>query len=194
MVISRYPIKFNHEIQGAVLKTIFPDMAIAKEVAAKLSNSYFNVSHFRNVHTCMDIIGESEPMLLAKKLARRAGRSTSNLIITGESGTGKSIMAEAIHNRTVRREAPFVKVNCAAIPENLLESELFGYEEGAFTGANRRGKVGKFELVEGGTLFLDEIGDMSLYMQTKVFQAIQDKRIEGVGGTRSIDNDCREQV
>lgn len=191
MVISRYPLKFNNEIQGAVLKTIFPDMVIAKEVAAKLTNSYCNVNHFRSLYTCMDIIGESEPMLLAKKLARRAARSTSNLIITGESGTGKSIMAEAIHNRSVRRDAPFVKVNCAAIPENLLESELFGYEEGAFTGASRRGKIGKFELANGGTLFLDEIGDMSLHMQAKVLQAIQDKRIERLGGTRSIDLDIR---
>lgn len=191
MVIARYPIKFNNQIQGAVLKTIFPDMSIAKEVAAKLSNSYCLVNQYTNLHTCMDIIGESEPMLLAKKLARRAGRSTSNLIITGESGTGKSIMAEAIHNRSVRRDASFVKINCAAIPENLLESELFGYEEGAFTGANKRGKIGKFELANGGTLFLDEIGDMPLYMQGKVLQAIQDKRIERIGGTRSIELDIR---
>lgn len=191
MVIARYPIKYNDAIEGAVLKTIFPDMTIAKEVSAKLSNSYCNVNYFRNLHTCMDIIGESEPMLFVKKLARRASRSTSNLLITGESGTGKSIIAEAIHNRSVRREGAFIKVNCAAIPENLLESELFGYEEGAFTGASKRGKIGKFELAKGGTLFLDEIGDMPLYMQAKLLQAIQDKRIERIGGTKPIDLDVR---
>lgn len=191
MVIARYPIKYNQEIQGAVLKTIFPDMTIAKEVAAKLANPHCVVNYSRDLHTCMDIIGESEPMLFTKKLARRAARSTSNLLIIGESGTGKSILAEAIHNRSVRREGPFVKVNCAAIPENLLESELFGYEEGAFTGANRRGKAGRFELANGGTLFLDEIGDMPLYMQAKLLQAIQDKRIERIGGTRPINVDIR---
>jgi len=115
----------------------------------------------------------------------------SNLLVTGESGTGKNILVQAIHNRSMRREAPFIKVNCAAIPENLLESELFGYEEGAFTGASKRGKEGKFELANGGTLFLDEIGDMPLYMQAKVLQAIQDKRIERVGGNTPIDLDVR---
>lgn len=191
MVIARYPIKVKEVVVGAVLKTIFPDINIAKEVSAKLSNSYCNVNCYSNLHTCMDIIGESEPMLLVKKLARRASRSTSNLLITGESGTGKSIMAEAIHNRSVRRESAFIKVNCAAIPENLLESELFGYEEGAFTGAKKRGKPGKFELANGGTLFLDEIGDMPLYMQAKLLQAIQDKRVERIGGTKPIDLDVR---
>lgn len=115
----------------------------------------------------------------------------SNLLVTGESGTGKNVLVQAIHNRSMRREGPFIKVNCAAIPENLLESELFGYEEGAFTGASKRGKVGKFELANGGTLVLDEIGDMPLYMQAKVLQAIQDKRIERVGGNIPIDLDVR---
>lgn len=191
IVIARYPIKSNGVIVGAVLKTIFPDMNTAREVSAKLSNSYCNVNYYSNLHTCMDIIGESESMLLVKKLARRASRSISNLLVTGESGTGKTIMVEAIHNRSVRRENSFVKVNCAAIPENLLESELFGYEEGAFTGASKRGKPGKFELANGGTLFLDEIGDMPLYMQAKVLQAIQDKRVERVGGNVPIDLDVR---
>lgn len=191
MAIVRYPIHSNGNIVGAVLKTIFPDMNIAREVSAKLSNAYCNVNYYSNLHTCMDLIGESESMLMVKRLARRVSRSTSNLLINGESGTGKSIMAEVVHNRSVRREGPFVKVNCAAIPENLLESELFGYEEGAFTGAKKNGKPGKFELANGGTLFLDEIGDMPLYMQAKLLQTIQDKKVERIGGTKPISLDVR---
>lgn len=191
LVVVRYPIKVNQEIKGAVLKTLFPDMNLAKEVSARFLNINDSSYGAGRLHTCMDIIGESEPMLLVKKLARRASRSTSNLLITGESGTGKSIIAEAIHNRSVRRDKPFVKVNCAAIPESLLESELFGYEEGSFTGAKKKGKAGKFELANGGTLFLDEIGDMPLHMQAKLLQAIQDKRIERVGGIKPIDLDVR---
>lgn len=191
IVVSRYPIKHNDSTVGAVLKTIFPDMNIAREVSTKLSTPHLNIGYCSNLHSCMDLIGDSQPMLLVKKLACIASRSMSNLLVTGESGTGKNILVQAIHNRSMRREAPFIKVNCAAIPENLLESELFGYEEGAFTGASKRGKEGKFELANGGTLFLDEIGDMPLYMQAKVLQAIQDKRIERVGGNTPIDLDVR---
>lgn len=191
-VISRYPIKSSKKVIGAVLKTIFPDMMMAREVSRKLTNTdkTFKMCN-GDLHTCMDIIGESEQMLFVKKLARKSARSYSNLLITGESGTGKGIIAEAIHSRSVRRDSPFVKVNCAAIPENLLESELFGYTEGAFTGARRQGKPGKFEMAVGGTIFLDEIGDMPLYMQAKLLQVIQDKKVERIGGTESIDLDVR---
>jgi transcriptional regulator with PAS, ATPase and Fis domain len=134
----------------------------------------------------MDIIGETLPMLAAKKLARKAARTDSTLLITGESGTGKEVFAQAVHNRSMRREGPFVKVNCAAIPENLLESELFGFMDGSFTGAMRGGKPGKFELAEGGTIFLDEIGDMSLAMQAKLLTVLQEKEVERIGGTKTI--------
>ena len=191
-VICRYPIIIDKKVAGAVLKTIFPDMMICREVNRKLTK---NDETFRedngNLHRCMDIIGESEQMLFVKKLARKSARSYSNLLITGESGTGKGIIAEAIHSRSVRRDRPFVKVNCAAIPENLLESELFGYTEGAFTGARRQGKPGKFEMAIGGTIFLDEIGDMPICMQAKLLQVIQDKKVERIGGTKSIDLDVR---
>ena len=139
----------------------------------------------RPLYTCMDIIGETPPMLMAKKLARKAARTDSTLLITGESGTGKEVFAQAIHNRSVRREAPFIKVNCAAIPENLLESELFGFVDGAFTGATRGGKPGKFELADGGTIFLDEIGDMPLAMQAKLLTVLQEKEVERIGSTKS---------
>ena len=190
LIIKRYPLIYHDQPVGAVLKTLFTDMNIAREVSAKITQHH-TPAVCSNLHTCMDIIGESEKMLLVKKLARKASRSISNLLVTGESGTGKTIMVEAIHSRSIRRDAPFVKVNCAAIPENLLESELFGYDEGAFTGAKKRGKPGKFERANGGTLFLDEIGDMPLYMQSKLLQAIQDKRIERIGGNTPIDLDVR---
>lgn len=190
-VIARYPIKKKGQTIGAVLKTLFPNMIIAKEVSKKIAGVNCCNDNSNRLHTCMDVIGESSEMLFTKKLARRAARSTSNLLITGESGTGKSLIAEAIHSRSVRRDAAFVKINCAAIPDTLLESELFGYDEGAFTGAKRSGKAGKFELAKGGTIFLDEIGDMPLYMQAKLLQAIQDKQIERVGGTKTISVDVR---
>jgi transcriptional regulator with PAS, ATPase and Fis domain len=109
----------------------------------------------------------------------------------GESGTGKEMFARAIHNDSSRRGKPFVAVNCAAIPEGLLESELFGYEEGSFTGAKKGGKIGKFEIANGGTIFLDEIGDMQLHMQTKLLRVLQDQTIERVGGQYEIPIDVR---
>lgn len=191
-IISRYPIKDGKNVVGAVLKTIFPDMIIGRQVSRKLTNpNEIFRAYNDHLYTCMDIIGESEQMLFVKKLARKAARSCSNLLITGESGTGKGIVAEAIHSRSVRRDRPFIKVNCAAIPDTLLESELFGYVEGAFTGARKKGKPGKFEMAIGGTIFLDEIGDMPFYMQAKLLQVIQDKKVERIGGTESIDLDVR---
>jgi transcriptional regulator with PAS, ATPase and Fis domain len=176
-IILRFPLKSEGKIIGAVVKTIFPDMTMHPSKAVEPRRPFF---------TCMDIIGETPPMLAAKKLARKAARTDSTLLITGESGTGKEIFAQAVHNRSVRRDGPFVKVNCAAIPENLLESELFGFVDGSFTGAMRGGKPGKFELAEGGTIFLDEIGDMSLAMQAKLLTVLQEKEVERIGGTKPI--------
>ena len=113
------------------------------------------------------------------------------VLLTGETGTGKEVFANAIHNNGERREKPMVSINCAAIPNELLESELFGYEEGAFTGAKKGGKKGKFELASGGTLFLDEIGDMPLGMQAKLLRVLQEKEIEKIGGYKPIPVDVR---
>lgn len=190
-IISKYPIKQGRKVVGAVLKTIYPDMMTGLEASKKLLNKSTSNPGSYKLCTCMDVIGETEPLLHIKRLARRASRTCSYLLITGESGTGKSLIAEAIHSRSVRRDKPFVKVNCAAIPENLLESELFGYVEGAFTGAKKQGKPGKFELAQGGTIFLDEIGDMPLYMQAKLLEVIQDKRVERIGGIDKVDLDIR---
>ena len=120
----------------------------------------------------------------------RVGSSSCTVLVTGETGTGKELVAQAIHFSDVTRRGPLVAVNCAALPEHLLESELFGHERGAFTGADRQ-KKGRFELAQGGTLFLDEIGEMPLGMQAKLLRVLQDGRFERVGGTDSIQTDCR---
>jgi transcriptional regulator with PAS, ATPase and Fis domain len=185
-LIMRFPIKQDGLTVGAVVKTIFPDMATAKGIAARVTQPARLLEARRPLFTCMDLMGETPPMLLAKKLARKAARTDSTLLITGESGTGKEVFAQAIHSRSVRRDGRFIKVNCAAIPENLLESELFGFVDGAFTGATRGGKPGKFELADGGTIFLDEIGDMPLAMQAKLLTVLQEKEVERIGSTKSI--------
>ena len=136
------------------------------------------------------LVGSSEAFVRALRAAQRVAPSDVSVLIEGESGTGKDLLAQAIHRTSPRRNGPFVAVNCAAIPEGLLESELFGHERGAFTGAIRT-RSGRFEAAGGGTLFLDEIGDMPLVMQAKMLRALEDRRIERVGGNRSIDVDVR---
>lgn len=142
-------------------------------------------------HTFANIWGEAENFRRAKALAEKAARTDLTVLIQGESGTGKELFAQAIHNASPRAGRPFVAINCAAIPDTLLEAELFGYEAGAFTGARRSGKPGKFEQADGGTLFLDEIGDMPLPMQAKLLRAIQDGEIEKVGATGRVRVDVR---
>lgn len=137
-----------------------------------------------------NIVTVSPKMMEVFSIIERVCSSDVSVLIQGESGTGKELVARAIHYGSPRREKPFVPVNCAALPENLLESELFGYEEGAFSGARRR-KPGKFELAAGGTLFLDEVGDLPLSMQPKILRAIEEKVIERLGGTQRIPVDVR---
>ncbi len=127
----------------------------------------------------------------ALRHARIAADSTAPVLLCGETGTGKELFAQAIHNGGERRKGPFVAINCGAIPKELLESELFGYEEGAFTGARKGGRPGKFELADSGTLFLDEIGDMSFDMQVKLLRVLQSGEIQRVGGLRSVPVDLR---
>lgn len=136
-----------------------------------------------------DIVGGSDAISEAREWAKLAAQSSSNVLIIGESGTGKELFAQSIHNASPRCKGPFIAVNCAAFPEALIESELFGYEEGAFTGAKKGGSPGKFESAEGGTLFLDEVGDMPLNAQAKVLRVIQEKRVSRVGShdERSVD-------
>ncbi|MHB0968809.1 MAG: sigma-54-dependent transcriptional regulator [Thermoanaerobaculia bacterium] len=136
------------------------------------------------------LIGESEPMKRLEQQLRSAGPSTSRVLITGENGSGKEIVARTLHRYSQRADAPFVDVNCAAIPEELIESELFGHRKGAFTGATEDRK-GKFELADGGTLFLDEIADMSLKTQAKVLRVLQEQKFQKVGGQQTISVDVR---
>ncbi|HBP63239.1 MAG TPA: sigma-54-dependent Fis family transcriptional regulator, partial [Desulfosporosinus sp.] len=135
---------------------------------------------------CEDIIGESEVVRNALKLIFVAADSRSNVLLTGESGTGKELFAQAIHNHSARSDGPFVAVNCAAMPRELIQSELFGYNEGAFTGAKRGGNPGKFELADEGTIFLDEIGDMPIELQVNLLRVLQERKITRVGGQKDI--------
>jgi DNA-binding NtrC family response regulator len=136
------------------------------------------------------MIGVSAPMQRVFEMAERVAPTDTTVLILGESGTGKELLAQEIHERSPRAGKPFVAINCAALPENLIESELFGYEKGAFTGAAQQRK-GKFELASGGTLFLDEIGDMNALTQAKVLRALEERKVERLGGLRPIDVDAR---
>lgn len=138
-----------------------------------------------------DIIGDNPELREAINIATLASGNDSNVLIIGESGTGKEVFAQAIHNQSSRRNGPFVAVNCGAIPRELISSELFGYVEGAFTGANRRGRPGKFELASGGTLFLDEIGDMPFEQQVALLRVLQEKKIVRIGGQSVVPVDVR---
>lgn len=137
-----------------------------------------------------DIVGQSEPMKAVIKLAEKAARSNINVSITGETGTGKEVVAKSIHYNSTQRKNRFIAVNMAAIPKELVESELFGHEKGAFTGA-MTSKAGKFELADGGTLFLDEIGDLGLSLQAKLLRALQEQEITRIGGTKTIKFNAR---
>lgn len=142
-------------------------------------------------HNFSHIITQNPGMILLKQTAERMAQSPSSVVIYGQSGTGKELFAQSIHNASSRRDYPFIAINCASIPENLLESELFGYSEGAFTGAKKGGKAGYFELAHKGTLFLDEIGEMDLALQARILRALQEKEVIRVGGDSVISIDVR---
>ncbi|MGL5315727.1 MAG: sigma 54-interacting transcriptional regulator [Peptostreptococcaceae bacterium] len=174
-------IMLNNELKGYVIDFIDKKDAIKN----------YNQMNKEYKITFANIIGESEAIKNTKKEAFMASRSTSTVLITGESGTGKELFARAIHNHSNRCDNPFVAINCAAIPDNLLESELFGYEEGAFTGAKKGGNLGKFELAHKGTIFLDEIGDMSLHLQAKLLRTLQEKELNKIGAKSNVLIDVR---
>lgn len=143
------------------------------------------------IKTFDDIIGEHEDLRKIKERAMRMATTNSNIMILGESGTGKDVFAQAIHNASSRRNKPFIALNCGAMPRDLIESELFGYETGAFTGAKRNGNMGKFELAMGGTIFLDEIGEMPLDLQAKLLRVVEQKQLMRLGGSKLIDVDVK---
>jgi PAS domain S-box-containing protein len=196
VISNASPIIINGEMIGAVV--VFQDITEVLRLTEELQRSTSVINGLRDEIIKLsegrgrfdDIICESSKMKNIINLARKAAREDSTILITGESGTGKEIFANAIHAESPRAGKPFIKVNCAAIPENLLESELFGYEAGAFTGASKL-KLGKFELASGGTIFLDEIGDMSPMLQAKLLRVIQEREIERIGGNKPIKIDVR---
>lgn len=163
-------------------------------IFAKMDDVYkvINEISLKNLPTFFDdIIGDSIEIKHAKEKAKKVARSRSTILILGESGTGKELFARSIHESSDRKNEPFIAVNCGAIPENLIESELFGYEEGAFTGAVPGGRRGKFQLAQGGTIFLDEIGDMPIHLQIKLLRVLEEGAIEKIGGHKSIPIDAR---
>ncbi|MCT4583956.1 MAG: sigma 54-interacting transcriptional regulator [Peptostreptococcaceae bacterium] len=181
-IYTKRPLVFNNILYGFVFDFIDSSSAIKdfNEITLTDQNIKFE-----------DIIGTSDSLNQIKNRALIASKSNSTLLINGESGTGKELFARAIHNASNRKNEAFITVNCGAIPDNLLESELFGYEEGAFTGAKKAGKLGKFEIANNGTIFLDEIGDMNLHLQVKLLRVIQEREIEKIGSNQKIKIDVR---
>ena len=160
-----------------------------KNITKKFQTELMNA--LGNSRSDDEMIVSSSNMIYLKERVKSIGALDATVMITGESGTGKELVANLIHKSSKRADGPFIKINCAAIPETLLESEFFGYEKGAFTGADHGGKIGLFELADGGTLFLDEIGDLPIPLQSKLLRVVQDKEIRRIGGEKTIPVDVR---
>lgn len=191
------PVFIKGERIGAALKV--EDISEIKKVIRERDEALLNLEQMEirlkeeeNIKKLIpEIIGESKEILNVKKLAIKASQTNSTLLLLGESGTGKTLLGKSIHNNSKNRDKPFIHVNCGSLPETLLESELFGYEKGAFTGARDEGKPGLFELAHGGTIFLDEIGEISPTLQVKLLQVLQDKSFFKIGGKKNIKVDVR---
>ncbi|MBZ4663948.1 MAG: PspF2 [Caloramator sp.] len=199
-IVHRIPIIDEKDnLIGGFGMLLFDDYEKLKQVTEQIEKIHKELNLYKNEIAKMnrakysldDIIGESKPMKQAKSKVKKLARVNSNILIIGESGVGKELFAHAIHNESERNEFPFVSINCSAIPENLLEAEFFGYEDGAFTGARKGGNIGKFELANGGTIFLDEIGDMPLYMQAKLLRVLQEKEVVRIGSNKVVKLDVR---
>ncbi len=198
-IIHRIPVIQEGRVVGAIVKIMYRQLNEVNELFKRLQKAENKASFYHtelkkseNARFTWDhIITEHPVMEKIKKSAAKAAKGRSTILIRGESGTGKELFAHAAHNSSARKDGKFVVVNCAAIPEDLLESEFFGYEDGAFTGARSRGKIGKFDLANGGSLFLDEIGDMSLNLQAKLLRVLQEREFYRVGGTKRIHVDVR---
>lgn len=183
------------EMIGAIAQVRFrlQTMDSAQKLMEKYNElEYYKDQYLKNTGSYFEeALGSSDVFKEVKKQGIKAARTSFPVLLTGETGTGKEVFANAIHNASDRRDKPMISINCAAIPGELLESELFGYEEGSFTGAKKGGKKGKIELANEGTLFLDEIGDMPLSMQAKLLRVLQEKEIEKIGGYKTIPVDIR---
>lgn len=188
VVMNCLPIRVDGEVTGAV--ATFQDAGAIQEVEAKIRYEIYNKGHVAEF-TFNHIIGISPAIRHAIDVAREFAHVDSAVLITGETGVGKELFAQSIHNESARRGKPFVAVNCAALPENLLESELFGYVEGAFTGASQKGKPGLFELAHGGTVFLDEVSEIPLHLQGKLLRVLQERKVMRLGADRVVPVDVR---
>ena len=193
-VVDANPIFINSEFVGVVCTEV--DITEAKELSKKLEKANDRLKHLEGEVKNLsrgsfdNVLGRSYRLERAKDIAKRVSSTNSSIFIFGESGTGKEVFARAIHDYS-ERKGPFVPVNCSAIPSELFESEFFGYEAGSFTGANKKGKVGIFELAKNGTVFLDEIADLPLNMQAKLLRVLQEKEVRRVGGEKTIKIDAR---
>jgi transcriptional regulator with PAS, ATPase and Fis domain len=195
-VISRIPLRnYKDEIIGAVGKGIFNETSKVFELHRRIEQLNGKIlalqEQVNNMKSGTEMVGRSALIQAAKESAFQAARTNASVLITGETGTGKEVIAYFIHMCSQRAREPFIRVNCAAIPSDLFESELFGYEEGAFTGARAKGKPGKFELAKGGTIFLDEIAELPVPMQAKLLRVIQERTVDRLGGTKPVDVDFR---
>ncbi|MDK2930923.1 MAG: hypothetical protein PWR07_1054 [Bacillota bacterium] len=188
IVSNRVPITVGGEIVGAVFT--FQDVSRIQQVEKEVRRELYLKGHVAK-HTFDDIITVDDTMREVVARAQRFASTDSTVLISGETGTGKELFAQSIHNASRRRNGPFVAVNCAALPESLLESELFGYEEGAFTGSRKGGKPGLFELAHGGTIFLDEIGDMSMQIQARLLRVLEQREVMRLGGDKVLPVDVR---
>ncbi|WP_209343305.1 sigma 54-interacting transcriptional regulator [Flavonifractor sp. AGMB03687] len=197
--VNRMPIWEHGEVVGVVAQSILTSDLESENLKRKLAGVVRELNYYKDKYKQIStargdldtIISRSPVMEDLKDTLRMISGTRSTVLITGESGTGKELFACAIHNLSERRDKPFVRLNCAAIPDTLLESELFGYEEGAFTGAVRGGKIGDFEAANGGSIFLDEVDSLSSNMQAKLLRVIQEREIKKVGSTKTIPIDVR---
>ncbi|HYE80998.1 MAG TPA: sigma-54-dependent Fis family transcriptional regulator [Clostridia bacterium] len=189
VLVNAAPIIVDGELRGSV--GVIHDMSEITKLTSELKNAKDIIRSLEAKYTFEDIIGKDPLLLAAIEKARKAAEIPVTVLLRGESGTGKEIFAHSIHNASERKYRKFVRVNCSAIPETLLESELFGYEEGAFTGAKKGGKKGLFEEASGGTIFLDEIGEIPQGTQSKLLRVLQEREFVRVGGNKSINIDVR---
>jgi transcriptional regulator with PAS, ATPase and Fis domain len=199
LLVNRIPVKMGDKTVGVVLQTVFKNYAEINELMARLSLLQREVNYYKRgldsvLSATFDfdaIIGKNARLLEAKRVAEKYAKTDGAVLVLGPTGSGKELFAHAIHLASDRKKGAFVCVNCAAIPRELLESELFGYEEGAFTGARRKGKAGRIELADRGTLFLDEIGDLPLSAQAKLLRVLDTGRFERLGGLKPVQVDFR---
>jgi transcriptional regulator with PAS, ATPase and Fis domain len=198
-LINRYPITDQGVVTGGFIEVYFRDIRELQRLMRRMDNLQKKVLYYKRksqglpgaLYSFDDIVGESPAMKECKKLGKQFARSSIPVLLLGESGSGKELVAHAIHASSFRSKEAFVRVNCAAIPKDLLEAELFGFEEGTFTGAKTGGKVGKFELADKGTIFLDEIGELPLDMQAKLLRVLENGEIQKIGTSGFVLSDFR---